>query len=72
MLSRCCVPLPAPCLCQVYKSASDGQCSDDVSAASKLATETTGRYPVMACQRRHSQSMTVTAVGQSRNKWLMV
>ena len=58
-------------LCQVCTSASDGHCSDDVSAASKLATETTGRYPVMACQRRHSQFVTVTATRQSRNKWLM-
>ncbi|KAA6418300.1 MAG: hypothetical protein FRX49_11809 [Trebouxia sp. A1-2] len=33
-------------------TSSDSSCSDGVSAANKLAAETTGRYPVIACQRR--------------------
>ena len=59
-------------LCQVRRSASDGSFSDGVSAANKLATETTGRYPVIACQKQDCKSVTVAATGYVTNKWLMV
>ena len=37
-----------------------------------VATEASGVWPVMACQRRQSQLTTVVAIGHSRNMWLMV
>ncbi len=33
---------------------------------------TTGIYPVIVCQRRHSHSVTVAATGHVMNKWLIV
>ena len=37
-----------------------------------VATEASGMWPVMACQRRHSQLTTVAVTGHSKNMWLMV
>ena len=37
-----------------------------------VATDAAGRWPVIACQRRQSQLITVAATGHSKNRWLMV
>ena len=49
------------CVCDKSEEAHLTATAQMMCAADKLACDITGRYPVIACQRRHSQSIACEA-----------